>query len=286
MLFKNILIPVDTTTDAEIAVNKALEMGDPAAITSVHIIFICSNSLLDYFSDGKEDASFTAPGKEDQLIQSVMPGIRGRIEKQRGRWIVFTEIFTSTNITNALIQYNERNNIDLFIISIRKNHSLFAFFSGINLNKIAQYSKCPILTVTSRSIQHPVKSIVLPVSDYVPVRKIQMAIAYARQNNGYIRLVTWLNSGDEKNSKTKIEIFYKTYKTLKECGYPPQYKILSGFDSQEVLLEYAKEVNADLILLSPQNDSFFNRCINSALINFLQPLSPLQVMILQPFMKP
>jgi hypothetical protein len=288
MLFKNIImpIPIDATADAEIAINRALEMGEPATVTTVHIIFICSNDLLDYFSDSKEDLPYTAPGKEDQLIQSVMPGIRSRIEQQRGRWIVFTEIFTAANITNALIQYNERNNIDLFIISIGKKQSLFAFFSGIDINKIARYSECAILAITSGCIDHPVKSILLPVSDYVPVRKIQMAVAFAHLHNGCIHLVTSLNGDDGKNSKTKIATFYETYKTLKECGYPPQYEILSGFDSQEVLLEYAHEVNADLILLSPQNDSFFRRCINAAFINFRHPLSPLQVMILQPTMKP
>jgi K+-sensing histidine kinase KdpD len=139
-----------------------------------------------------------------------------------------------------------------------------------------------MLTVTQGCLNHPVKLILLPVSTSVPERKIQIAIEFARKNNGHIHLVTWLKGDDEMSSKTRIDAFYKTYKILKECGYPPQYKILSGFDSREVLLQYAYRVNADLILLSSENESFITGLIKKTITNLLQPLSALHVMMLHP----
>ncbi len=107
---------------------------------------------------------------------------------------------------------------------------------------------------------------------------------HSQKYNGLIHLVTLLDDADEDHSKMKVDIFYKTYKILQECGYTPQYKILSKYESHEILLRYAEEVNADLILLNPEKNSFLPKITVNTIVDFISPLSHLQVLMIKPNM--
>lgn len=282
-LFKNILIPVEDAENDEVAVQKALEIYEPGA-TNFYLLFIVRRKGLANFLNVEKtnivaDDNITI--KEKALAEEKLREIKNMVTAKAPECIIITKVIFYNHIFSyVLTDYISQNSIDLIIVFTKKIRHFFSFLTEIDYNKIAKQCGCVVMSVTYGCLKHPIKSILLPVNSFVPERKIKIAIAFAKKYNGHIHLVTFLE-GSDSESKKKIDIFYATYKLLKQCGYTPQYKILTGDDSEEMLMQYAHKVNADLVLLNPRKNNFISNFINKPITD-LYPLSALHVMMLQP----
>jgi hypothetical protein len=193
------------------------------------------------------------------------------------------------------------------------------YSAGINHTYIIQNANCLVVSLNEGLLQQNIKSILIPVyslgmsayykpgmglqllreeilgpgrfdsafSYYVhqwafnlPDKKIGLASAFARLYNAQIYIITILNDNEEQ-SKVIADVFYLTYKHLKDEGFNPHYKMLSGANAPDILVQYAQQINADMILINPENNKKENSFIKRSLNNFLSPVSPLQVLMMQ-----
>lgn len=53
--------------------------------------------------------------------------------------------------------------------------------------------------------------------------------------------------------------------------------MLSGANAPEILIQYAHQVNADMILINPKKNTPAKSIIKRSLADFLSPVSPSQV---------
>ena len=283
-LFKNILIPVNEEMDVSVAIKKALELKDDTAVLCIHfVLYNYRNSLINILNFFKRKKIYNTK-IYNQLFQERFYILKNEIAKQCMTCVLSIDIIPANNVTNGLLKYIKENSIDLLLFSKRRSEHSLLLVKGININKIARKSSCSVLSAVPGCLNHSVKSIILPVGSFLPEKKIQIAIAFAQKYKGLIHLVTLLDDADEAHSKKKVDIFYKTYKILQECGFTPQYKILSKYESHESLLKYAEQVKADLILLTPQKDSFISGKSDNSIVDFISPYSHLLVLMTKPNM--
>lgn len=268
--------------DASVAVKKALELKDEKDQVRIHFLMYRHESFgynfLNFFKKKKSSGN----NSYNTLFEKRFPSFKKEIEEQCDNCLLVLDTIPQKNITKGLVKYINENGIDLFLFCQKRATHGLGFSKKINFNKIARQSSCSVLSITPGSLNHSVKSIILPVGSFIPEKKIQIAIAFAQKYNGLIHLVTMLDNSDEGHSKMKVDIFYKTYKILQECGYTPQYKILSKYESHEILLRYAENANADLILLNPEKRSFLSTITVNAIVDFISPHSHLQVLMTKP----
>jgi nucleotide-binding universal stress UspA family protein len=114
----------------------------------------------------------------------------------------------------------------------------------------------------------------------LPDKKIELASAFARQYNAQMYIITILNDNEEQ-SKVIADVFYLTYKSLKDEGFNPYYEMLSGANAPDILVQYAQQINADMILINPETNKKENSFIKRSLNNFLSPVSPLKGLMMQ-----
>ncbi|GAC1443909.1 MAG: hypothetical protein NVSMB63_12990 [Sediminibacterium sp.] len=281
--FKNILIPVDSLVQAHVAVEKALELYEPAH-TTLHLV--CTDQQennLNPLQLFKNIVTYIT--NRTNLYQSAadkLAILTRQIASQYPDCPVKNSIGQEYLNAASLTRHIAQEDIDLVIIAKKKERPYFFPRCESISVELAKKSNIPILTVTPGCLNHPIKSILLPVNTTVPERRIQVALAFAREYNAHIHLVTLLDNNTVE-TKARIDAFYHTYKILSEYGHSPQYKILQGADSAEILLRYAYLIKADMIMVSEEKKSSFFGLMHHKITDLLHPLSALHVLTLKPY---
>ncbi len=283
--FKNILIPVDSLYNAQIAAEKALELADSSETTLFLVATIRFDSFpqkLLYNSIPFQKKSYLE--RKQAFLRKKLETLKERIQKISSLTKTVTIIITETTISDNLLRYAQEQQIDLVIATKEKNRSGFSFFRKDITEDLARKASLAVLTVTKGCLNHPIKTIVLPVTSFVPERKIEMALAFARQFNAHIHLITMLDNNDI-TTKIRIDAFYLTYKILSESGHSPQYKILHGSDSDAALVRYANQVKADMILVNPEKKKILPVFFQGKITDMIQPFSALHILTLKPYLR-
>ncbi len=283
-LFKHILIPVESPIQSQIALDKALELADPIH-TTIHLVaiirpvhfwekFIYTTEAL-----ARQQRRYN---RKAQLAADKLASLAKRISDQGHSLQIITATIRENGNNDQLIRYANEHDADLLIIGNPGHKHIRSFSKKDMATELANHANLAVLTVDKSCINKPLKSILLPVTSFVPERRIQMAMAFAKKFNAHIHLVTLLDKNDTA-SKIRIDAFYLTYKILVEYGLSPQYKILQGADSNESLIRYANQIKADMILLTPVKKNKFFGFLRKTSEEFMQPFSALQVLTLKPY---
>lgn len=284
--FKNILIPVDSVYNSQIALDKAMELADTLE-TTIHLVSVIRFDTLWqrlFYTEAivKQQRYFA---KRKQLAEKKITTLKEKIKLLSPNTVVTSTVMIETATTDNLIKYAQQHEIDLVISTNQKASKGFSLFRKDVGEHLARKGNVAVLTVTKGCLNHPIKSILLPVTSFVPERKIQMALAFAKKFNAHIHLVTLLDNNNDVTAKIRIDAFYLTYKILTEYGQSPQYKILQGSDTDAALLHYADQIKADMILVNPEKNTRIPGFIRSKITDMLTPLSALHVLTLKPYLK-
>ena len=262
ILYKTILIPVTLETDEFVALKKAIELSDENEEINIHFIRCISKKSWLHF---RKRVAFTST--KNSLLQSTKerslnPSIYTDFLKDFPRLHVYSATIEIKKNNKELLNYINEHKIDLLILCEKSRHSYDLSISGIQIHKITRLSSCAILNIPFQCLNHNIRSILIPVDTIIPEMKMKLAISFAKKNKALINLVTNLDKPETNDSKKKIEIFYKTYKWLKECGYHPSYKIFERPITNEFLIAYAIRQQVDLLLLDPPKKSIFSQIMH------------------------
>jgi len=284
-IFKHILIPVDSLYNAQIAAEKALELSDTAQTTLHFVAIIRFNSFWQklFYTDIMAQKQPLLK-KRKLLAWKKIEALQNRIAAISPHTAIESSIITETGISENLLRYALQHEIDLVITTNQQQRAKFSFQHKDIGEDLARKANIAVLTVTKGCLNHPIKSIVLPVTSFVPERKIDMALSFAKRFNAHIHLVTMLDN-NEVSTKIKIDAFYLTYKILTESGHTPQYKILHGNDSAMALVRYANQVKADMILVNPEKKKILPGFFQGKITDMIQPFSALHILTLKPYLR-
>ncbi|MFZ6025189.1 MAG: universal stress protein [Bacteroidota bacterium] len=283
--FKNILIPVESLYNAQIAAEKALELSDSTQ-TTLHLVTIIrfDSFWQKLFYTDVISQIHPHVKKKKLLALKKLEVLQSRIAAISPHIPVESSVITETAISENLLRHALQHEIDLVIATNQKHRSKFSFSNKDIGEDLARKANIAVLTITKGCLNHPIKSIVLPVTSFVPERKIDMALTFARKFNAHIHLVTMLDNNDV-NTKIKIDAFYLTYKILSEMGHSPQYKILHGSDSDTALIRYANQIKADMLLVNPEKKKILPGFFQGKISDMTQPFSALHILTLKPYLR-
>ncbi len=139
----------------------------------------------------------------------------------------------------------------------------------------------PVLSIINYTPASHNRSILIPVTSFVPVKKIRIAQDIAKRFHARIHIVTILDS-TKTNIKQSTEAFYRTYKLLSESGHTPEYKILTGTQNSETLMRHAAQIKAGILLWDNRKETFSIQNLNQKIKNWLYPLKGIQIFTMKP----
>jgi nucleotide-binding universal stress UspA family protein len=278
-LFKNILVPVDFSTNTEIAVNQAIELACTSGSTisllhvlkpkSIRIIIPARNQ------SGSRSKNYCAK-KALNKLQDWKYAIEGTISNCKVNTYV-VEGAVHINIQNVAKEIKPQ----LIIISKKNDQKCFTFYRSVCPNELAKSTGFPVLTIMKRTVYTKIKIIVVPVGSFIPKRKIELVVEFAKKYRARIHLVTLQNktSMGEANKTS----FLETYRILKTgLNNPIEHYILKGNNFPKAILEYAECIGADMIFVNPGTETQLSNLTGKHINDALTSTSKLKILSIEP----
>lgn len=253
-LFNNILVPLNLHKHSETAIKKAVQLSAQFNC-DVHLLYLVNKPFWKSWS----------LAKAQEKIQRLT-ALQDRYAMQLPRGCVLHMDLREGNAAAALQQYIAINQVDLILT--HRVQRPFSFDAGLDINKLAANTGCPVLSLQTSPSLNGMRNIVLPVGEQLPLRKIMLAIYMAKDSNAAIHLIT-LTANNTSASKRHVYL-EKAYQLLREnTSLPIQCKMVVGENLADTTLEYARKVEADLILVKAGDEGLLSGPMNRLFSKFL-----------------
>jgi nucleotide-binding universal stress UspA family protein len=146
-----------------------------------------------------------------------------------------------------LAEYINMFEMDMVVVGLSKFNLLQRILSSVSISHLARKTNVPVLGVRSGELIYHFKNIILPVSDEIPLSRIKLATMMARTFKSSVYFVTL-----RKDDNTTEKILNDTLTIVQSIStIPVQGIILEGKNLAKTTLEFARHINADLIMINP-----------------------------------
>ncbi len=250
-LFTKILVPVNFNRNTGLALDKAIQLANYFDC-DIHLIHVQTpTATFPFLYNGSFPGSrIRESGKK---YESQLKELEDWCKVKLQDGLLITSSIVMGNWQSVLKQTIIAEHIDLVIVPRNRIKFSTALIQQIDLNRLSQQSQCPVLTVTRSFNVNHLQNIVVPINDFLPVRKLSIATYMCRLARGSIHM---LGSGGNSYGGRERRCLKKAYQLLSDyghikihCSLPENYYNPAG------ILAYARNVKADLIVVNTGKES-------------------------------
>lgn len=276
---EKILIPVDFSETSLIAIEHGAFTAQlfKAELVLLHVV----EKHWEKFSIVAPEMRVEAPSEFVNAIEKRLEETAASIRSKYG--VKSTCITTNGNIFSEIVSVSKEHNIDLVVMGTHGTSGVVEFFVGSNTYKVVTESICPVISVRAHANKVGFKNIVLPIDDSIHSRqKLNHAVVLAKNFAARIHILGLADTKDEGELKKFEMKLDQIEEYLKKCDLPYSRKTVNGGNQAKVSYDFAKSVNADLIvIMTDQDENLTGRLLGT----FAQQVvnhSKIPVMSIQP----
>lgn len=250
--FRNILVPIDFSENAMLALDHAVYLGKHlnAPLTLLHI------HETQNLSSTIRKLLFSHPSDEVVLDKTVTEKLEEVAEGVRKHANISVATATAKGrISRKILDHIENSETDLVVMGTHGASGMENFLAGSNTFNVISNAKCPVISVTSSSGSKGIKDIVLPLDLTKETRqKVDEACVFARKFGSTIHICGVTASDDEKNHFYIGKVMEQVDKYVKEEGIPTTNNFFYGENITTITIDYAKSIDADLIVIMNEQE--------------------------------
>lgn len=278
-LFNEILVPVDFSPRSKAAVEKAVEIAGQYNCR-IHLLHVTNLSTF----------TTIALAEGHTMVPAIMVENKVALNTQMNRLVKHIQ-FLSTNAVRVSCSIQEgtwnesvvnfvcANNIDLVLIAQNRS-TLIKRKMYVNPDFIAEKTNIPVITIPSNRRLTRLYSIVIPVTNFLPVRKLMYGVYIGSFYNTTIKLL-----GIE-NQRMKKQVQYYLTKSLQlitdNCDVRVETEIIVSNNVAEAVNQFAMLQSADLVIVNPGTQTKMPGFFSSLLGNILQKYSAPPILTVNP----
>jgi len=245
---KRILIPFDFSETANLALEHAIFMAKlhKADIVLLHVIesFSFASAISQAFSKSQNEFEAKVESSANEKLQQLSE----KLHHDSGMPVLFR---TETGkIYKKIISIAEELPCDIIIMGTHGTNGVQEVLVGSNTYRVVQSAPCPVLSVQVHSKKIGFKDIVLPIDNSQSSRqKVKHAVEIAKHYNSIVHVAGLMTMKDiEIQRRFEVKV-HQVRDYLEEHEIPHSVKIFKGDNSANLTLDYAKQINADLIIM-------------------------------------
>ena len=281
-IFTRILLPVDFSVNTEIAVRRAVQLiGNTES--AIHLIHIFSPFQLVTKRPGEFHLFFSVHKsslyKENlKKLEQWKKTLEHTLEKTK----VTSEIIISDNVEKSIIRKSANFHPFLIILGRHSFKSPTSFRFTISSSRIAHLTRCAVLTLMPGILPVKTQTVVIPVSDFVPARKISILGSLNSNMKLKVFLVSLkdVTSGPDSGTANAMIQTFRLLKTSFSCIV--ECKIINDTNLARGAWLFAQSVHADMMLVHPYSETDLPSFTDTRLVRTAGPASGLQVLTIAP----
>jgi len=265
-LFNKILIPVDISNKSKDILDKAIAFAAKyhCRIQLLHVVSVSPFAAI--AGDGHLTLPYD-PIDNMQELEFQLEKLCRYIDFSSGDIIDVEYSIINGTWNQGIIDFVNANNIDLVLIG-EKSNFLKKRKMVVNPDLIAEKTNIPVITIPSNRRLTRLYSIVIPITDFLPVRKLMYGVYIA------VNLDTTIKLLGIENMKTKDKVHYyleKAHQLIKEnCNIRIEKEIVVSQNIAEAVKQFALHECADLIIVNPGTQTKMPGFFSSLLGNIIQ----------------
>lgn len=251
--FDKILVPMDLSPTSIIAYDHALYLAKHlnSEIYLLHVSETATvNNLINTIfkkdlKDGEKDVSKIEP-KFDEFIADLAKNHGIKAHKK----------FMEGTVYVQALQYAKEISAGLICMGTHGSKGVENFIGGSNTFRVLNQAKCPVLSLHDISGTKGIKDIILPLDSSRDTReKVDDAIYMAKKFNSTIHVVGVSTSSDEMVLNRLRVVTKQVEDYIKEDNINTTLGFKTGKNLANITLDYAKEKDADLIIIMTEQES-------------------------------
>jgi len=277
-LFNKILLPIDFSSRSKTVIEKAVAIAQAyhCSIHLLHIVIISPFSAIameqGHLAMPINSASNTKELRFqlEQLCNDIRlsdPTIKVACSILQGTW------------DEAIIEFVNQHKMDLVLIG-QKGQTFLKRSMLLNPDKIAAKTNIPVITIPANRRVTKLYSIVIPITDFLPVRKLMYGVYIASNYDTTVKLL-----GIE-NEKTKDKVQYymeKAYQIIREnCNIKVELEKVVSKNVADAVNRFAILKSVDLVIVNPGSQTKMPGFLSAMLGNIIQRYSAPPVLTVNP----
>ena len=171
---------------------------------------------------------------------------------------------------DTLVDVVNRKKIDLVLIGQSEGRKSKRKML-LNPDKIAEATRVPVITIPANRRMTKLYSILIPVTDFLPIRKLAYGVYVASGNNTTIKLLG-IESNETKEmvaqTLEKAARFVKDYENI-----AVEKEIVSSENIANAVNQFATREAADLVIVNPDSQTKMPGLLSSIFGNTIQKYS-------------
>jgi nucleotide-binding universal stress UspA family protein len=263
---KNILMPVDLEPHSFLILEHAATFAT-ANNATIHLLHINDHSLKAFLSKrGKKT-------KQDKI--KLLAQWKQCIEDKYSICVV--GVFKEGNVSSEVHSYACHAKVDLIMLGVKRLWTWSHILFESTAKKITRTSNLvPVFTIlcTTQKLFHW-QHIVIPVSNFIPEKRIRAILSLAMVNNIKLHFVTLPGRTKEE----KFNVLLDSLKLVKLFGnITVECKILHGNNLIKAAWAYAENIDANAIIVNrnhknklPSKEIIHTNAYEAAFIKTFQP---------------
>jgi len=254
---KKILIPYDFSETAALALEHATFMGKLMKAELDLLYVMESHSFVSAISSA---FSKTKSEYEDRIESSAgdkFSTIATKIHHDTGM-PVHSHV-TKGKIYKTITETADKLHSDVIIMGTHGASGFQEHVIGSNAYKVVSSAPCPVITVQTHITKIGFHDIVLPIDNSPTSRqKVTAAIEMAKYYKSVIHIAGLINSSNEETLR-KFDVKVSQVKHfIEEHEIAYTVKVLNGEHLSTMLMDYATQINADLmVIMTDQEGGLF-----------------------------
>lgn len=252
--FDHILCPTDFSETAGIALEHAAYLSSKfgAKLTIINI--------RDSFSEYRILQEYGIPGREDKdYFNHVGQKLEEMAKDIRSLYNIKVETACKAGkIASEISKFVKEYGVSDLVIGMHGIKGRDPYFMGGNAYKIVNTTQVPVLQVDKHATTPNYKTIVLPIDSSFHTReKIPYAAALAKKYGAEIKIIVLQTSRDGEIRDHVQKVQYQVEKYIADHGVPFSTTVRSSDNLADDTLEFADEVNADLLIIMSEQEKTF-----------------------------
>jgi nucleotide-binding universal stress UspA family protein len=271
---KSILVPTDFSAESHHAFEVALQVAKQTggSLTLLHVLEAPEATTANFSAYGGPVNGSELPNSDggiDQIfIVKLMEVTKRRLHALRTEAETLAPGVTVEDgvevgrIGDGILKAIERHNSDLVVMGAQGHGAMENFFVGSNTERLIRLANVPVLTVKHQQAQFEVRTIVFP-SDFAEesagaitgLQQVQAAFP-----NATVHLLHVTDNADSQNTQQHEQAFAERAQLTNF-----QTGTISASSTSAGIEQFAKQVNADLVVIPTHARSGISRFFSSSI---------------------
>lgn len=245
---KKILIPFDFSETAELALEHAVFMAKlhKADIILLHVMESYSFTSAISQAFGKSQTEFEQ--KIETSANDRLKELTSKLHHDSGMGVQYR--IESGKIYKSIVTVAEEMDVDIILMGTHGVSGFQEFLVGSNTYRVVMSAPCPVISVQTHAKKIGFKNIVLPIDNSVSSRqKVKHCVEIAKHYNSVVHIAGMATMSDVDMLRRFDVKIHQVKDYLDEHEVPYTVKMFKGENAASITMDFATQVNADLIIM-------------------------------------